>query len=774
MTELDVRTIPGYVVHERLESSAVGTTYLASRVSDGYPVVLQVLTSKFSHPAAAAALRLAIDDVSDIRHPVIPTIWEVGEADGLLYTISNAVEGRSLAALLADQRRLPHDETLAVATELADALEMLSSAGIVHGAITPRTVWINDRARSPSAPYVSLRGFGTTPLLAHHAHTDRQRPPPADLLYVAPEQVNGDPPTDRSDQYALACLVLHALTGDPLFDRPTIDALFSAHRTQLPDDAHLRADELPRRVVDGLRRALAKDPADRFDSSMVFATTIGGTARRSWSWMIEEASTIETTGPAGEAPLQIDLRDDVGPPAPTTVDTPDRSDVRSAHTGHDRAAPPADDERLTARSLADLDWLPPSATRAGPRRRVTPPPTPPRTDTAPGSEPLPGKWRRWASVGLVLVAIAAGVAAVAPTLLAPRSTDETTGVAGPPTTGTTQEIEATWRTKIANGPVTELIAAEEELFDAAGAQLSSLDQETGQQRWTTTVDGAVGELAVMGLAVIAQTPGGFIALDRGTGEPLWRSADTDLPAVEAFAVGRGRMFAAGPPADGGLAIHAIDPAAGEVGWSMAAEDGGSRDSAVGLAYDGSERGGRTLYVATDEQLYAFDTTTREIEWQIPVSDPHPASLTAVAGAVLVIDNAGRLCRYDAADGGLAWSECAQLERPRTTVSMVQVRDSRVIVAGTHEIMAVDFTSGKTQWRIVTEQELQPAMASNPAATFIAAPDGTVEALTQGNGASLWESAPFGEISAMTATDHAVFVTTVDGRLTRLEAPSGEN
>jgi outer membrane protein assembly factor BamB len=157
-----------------------------------------------------------------------------------------------------------------------------------------------------------------------------------------------------------------------------------------------------------------------------------------------------------------------------------------------------------------------------------------------------------------------------------------------------------------------------------------------------------------------------------------------------------------------------------------------------------------------------------------VSGPQAASLTAVGGAVLVIDDDGRLCRYDAGDGSRAWTECAVLERAQAPVAIVEVRNSRVIVAGSHEIMSVDFTSGRTQWRIVSDDELQPAVASNRAATYIAAPDGTVEALAQRNGATLWESAPFGEISAMTATGTSVFVTTSDGRLTRLEAPIDDN
>jgi outer membrane protein assembly factor BamB len=168
-------------------------------------------------------------------------------------------------------------------------------------------------------------------------------------------------------------------------------------------------------------------------------------------------------------------------------------------------------------------------------------------------------------------------------------------------------------------------------------------------------------------------------------------------------------------------------------------------------------------------LTAYDTTTREPRWRASIEGGRPETLTTIAGAVLLLTDDGRLCRYDADAGSPVWGACAALERQDTDARIVSVRDSRVIVAGTHEVMSVDFTSGRRQWRITSDRELQPAVTTNPTATYIAATDGTIEAIGQRDGASLWETAPFGPVSAMTATDEAVFLATEDGRLTRLEA-----
>lgn len=764
MTELGVRTIPGYVVHERLETSLVGATYLASRVSDGYPVLLQIVSGDHGGAVDASSLRTAIDAVAGIRHPVIPTIREVGEADGMPYTISNAVEGRSLASTLATRPRLPHDQTLAMCTELADALEILASAGVVHGAISPCTVWVNDRSRSPSAPYVSLHGFGAAAVLAHRLRAERQRPPPPDVLYVAPEQIAGREPSDRTDQYALACMTLHCLTGAPPFERTTIDALFDAKRSAAADDSVLHAVQLPHRIVDGLRRALATDPADRFDSSMSFALAIGGPAHRSWSWMIEDTSAPDSAEPHSGAPREIDIRDDVGPTAASGGRSPRTpTDERGTVIG-------AEEPPLTARSLAEVDWLPASATRTGPQRPVKPP----RSHGTDDRSAAPGRGRarrrRSLGVGLVVVVIAAVAAAVALTRAAPQRTTAAPEVAVQPTGASALEIEAAWRRPVADGPLTHLVPADDGLLGATRDSVTSLNPETGLGRWRTVVDAAVTDVTTVGPTAIVTTANGLTALDRANGDVVWRSEDTALSDVDDVATGRGRMFAAVSDRSGRLTVHAMDPRTGEIGWSIAGQSTRTADRPAAIAFDGSERGGRSLYVAHADQLYSFDTITRRLRWTVALPDVRPASLTAIGGAIVAVDEDGLLCRYDARDGGLAWSECATLERPNTPLSIVQVRNRRVVVAGSNEIMSVDFTSGRTLWRIVSDLQMQPAIASNRSATFIAAPDGTVEALAQRNGASLWESAPFGGITAMTATERTVFVATDDGRLTRLETP----
>lgn len=763
MAELDVRTIPGYLVHERLEVSTVDVTYLASRISDGYPVTLQILTEEFSDTAAATTLRSAIDQIATIRHPVIPTVWDVGEADGQLYTISTAIEGRPLAATLAEQRHLSHDQTLAICTELADALETLAVAGIAHGALSPHTVWINDRDRSPSAPYVSLRGFGTTPLLARSVRTDRQQPPPSDVLYAAPEQIDGGQATDRSDQYALAAMVLHGLTGTPLFDSPTLDALFAAHLSQVPDDEQLHAGELPEQLVDGLRRALAKDPADRFDNSMTFTIAIGGAGHGSWTPAFDAPAAGRNALSSAPHARDGGLSDDADQPRHNVawpLDNPQDAAGRPV-PGSDAARPRADGDRT-------------SYAAAQARQRSTDDRSGPVASRSRARGVAPGRWRRWVGAALVLVAVVAAAAAFVPTLLSPPSTTPDDNVAGQLENPAMGEIEATWSHPVANMPMTHIETADEELIGAGGTRVASVNQETGQQEWATTVGAEVTDLLVTGPMVIARTGDGFVGLDVSNGEQRWRSADTGLPEIDAFVAGRARMFGAGPADDVGVAVHAIDPTTGEVGWSIDIPEADAGGEPIGLAYDSSESGRRSLYVTAGDELFAYDTTTREQRWTVDVRGAQAASLTASGGAALVVNADGWLCRYDGSDGSQAWPKCATLERAGTPVSLVEVAGDQVGVATTREILAVDLEDGETRWRVTPEQDLQPAMEAGDAAIVIADSDGIVEDLAQQDGAPQWASAPFGDVNAICATDRTVFVATAGGQLARLDDPADES
>lgn len=758
MPELSLRTIPGYVVHELLETDLVSATYLAERQSDGYPVVLQVIAEEFDEPELNVAFYDAYERVTRIRHPVLPAVWDVGRHDGVLYSVTGAVEGRSLASTLARAGQLPVDTTLSVCSELADALDTLHAADVVHGALNPYTVWINDRERVPSAPWVSLRGFGTTPLLSHRASMDRVDPPPADLLYVAPEQIRRQEATGRVDQYALACMVVHCLTGAPPFERSTINALIGAHLFAAPRAADGRWDVLQPNVVAAVQRAMAKDPGDRFALCDAFATAIGGNRQRSWTWMIADAlDQVEDDEPP-------DLTD----PAPLAAVGWDGATGASPMTTDDRERERSVYDDVTARALAEADWLPGGSTETAATERLnlaeSLPPFSPSAATVRRFDPQVLRW-------LVILAASIIIVTTLLTLLA-RSADRTpvaprqdTQHAPEPAVPPPQ-VGPVWERTVATQPITTMLGSGHSVVSAAGDVVSVMDPTTGQPHWQATVNNRVVEIAVLERVVVARTADALYGFEERTGRELWNTADDPI-APSAMAMGHTSLYAVAVDGDTSVSVRALTPATGEVEWLI---DGlaatGPDTSAV---YDRSRLGEQMLYVLNGSRLHAIETANQRRRWQTTLEQPQVGSLTAIAKAIMVINTAGEVCRYGMQDGDEVWTRCAALQSAPGAQAVVRTRNARVLIRSAREIAAVDFTSGVSHWRVTDETGFQDPFTANTDMAFVAHADGSIEAIDHQRGVERWRSQPLGDVTAITAGDDAVYVATADSRLVRFDA-----
>lgn len=778
MTELGLRTIPGYIIHELLETDLVGATYLAERQSDGYPVTLQVVAEELIDGEAAASYQAALERVADIGHPVVPAVWDVGNSDGLLYSVTGAVEGHSVASTLASGRALNSDQVRSICSELADALDILHAADIVHGAVNPHTVWINDRELAPSAPWVTLRGFGSAVLLSHHVTVEREEPPPSDVLYVAPEQIRREELTGRIDQYALACMVVHCLTGAPPFDRATANALFGAHLFAAPRTLEPRWQDMEPHVGEAVLRAMAKDPADRFPTCGAFATAIGGDASRSWTWMLQEAlglaSDDEGDDPDGGAPSSVTVE------RPVASESEPADAMRDPHPGA-RPSPPAPaagetsgnappPRRLTAHALAQADWLPGGSDGAPPK------PQEGTTEALPlFSDSAASRWsldaRQWRKLVAAVVALALIIVMAVIATRRPASVD-TAQAPGQPRAAVAAGVEPVWQRAIGSQGATTLTETGASIVSGAGGVLSTFDRATGAQRWRTRLDGQVTQIAAIDGTIIARTKQAVYGFAEETGQQLWDTAGDSSP-WETMAAGRNRVFGIATTNEGSrLVIHALDPATGATAWSL--DDVATAPApATAAVFDRSRLGGQMLYVLHGSRLHAIATRNQRENWQIALDEPQIESLTAIAKAILVIGEDGQICRYGMQDGDAVWTACAPLANAEATQSVINTRSGRVIVSGAHEVAAVDFTRGTRQWQVTEQSGFQEASAANEDAAFVAHADGTVEAIAHDRGERQWRSEPFGTITAMTADRDAVYVATADGRLTRLPSPGAD-
>jgi serine/threonine protein kinase len=191
--------------------------------------------------------------IGRLNHPNILEVYDIGEADGHLYAVLPLVEGRTLAALLREQRVLQPDHVIEIARQVALALAQTHQAGFVHGDIKPSNVLISSSGR------VLLLDFDLAYLAGEPSFTDigTIRGTPA---YMSPERIRGEHIDTGSDVFSLGVVLYECLTGE----RPFSGATEGERVRNLVQCAPRSPVEINPSVPPGVARiiltALEKDP----------------------------------------------------------------------------------------------------------------------------------------------------------------------------------------------------------------------------------------------------------------------------------------------------------------------------------------------------------------------------------------------------------------------------------------------------------------------------------------------------------------------------------
>ncbi|MCA9623233.1 MAG: serine/threonine protein kinase [Myxococcales bacterium] len=222
-------------------------------------------------------------------------VHDSGRHGGVSFLVMDYVEGRSLEDVLQAETRLSDRTLVALAHQLANALDVAHAAGIWHRDLKPANVMVQERDGELSA---KLADFGVAKALDTALEVDLPRTTSTGTLvgspaYVSPEQIGGEAPAASSDRWSLAVLLYEALTGRLPFDAPTLSQLLIA----IAGKAHVPPSAIEPRWVSldaFFDRALHKEPAQRFESA--------GSLARAFEQAIGEVGVGATTMPEAEIP----------------------------------------------------------------------------------------------------------------------------------------------------------------------------------------------------------------------------------------------------------------------------------------------------------------------------------------------------------------------------------------------------------------------------------------------------------------------------------------
>ncbi len=242
----------------------------------GRPVAVKQLRADLAvDPTFQARFRREAQSAAGLNHPLIVAVYDTGEEPdptsgiSIPYIVMELVEGTTLRDVLRDGRKILPERALELTAGVLDALAYSHKAGIIHRDIKPANVML-----TPTGG-VKVMDFGIARAVADTSATMTQTAAVIGTAqYLSPEQARGETVDSRSDIYSAGCLMYELLVGRPPFtgDSPVSVAYQHVREPPVPPS---QIDPVITPDIDAIAlRALAKDPADRYQTARDMKTDI--------------------------------------------------------------------------------------------------------------------------------------------------------------------------------------------------------------------------------------------------------------------------------------------------------------------------------------------------------------------------------------------------------------------------------------------------------------------------------------------------------------------
>jgi hypothetical protein len=262
----------------RLEGEAgrggMATVYQAYDLRHDRRVAVKVLR----HHSGLAAERLLreIQLAAPLSHPHIVPIYDSGQVEGVPYLVMPLIEGESLRDRLLRDQRLPVEDAVRIARDVADALSYAHTRGVIHRDIKPENILLSEG-------HALVTDFGVALAARRNEPTERRLTDEGLVVgtaeYMSPEQASGESALDgRSDIYSLGCVLYEMLTGaSPFSGSSAREVLTRRFRDPLPNVRDARPEVSPT-LQRAIATALSFDPGERFATASGFIRALNGEA----------------------------------------------------------------------------------------------------------------------------------------------------------------------------------------------------------------------------------------------------------------------------------------------------------------------------------------------------------------------------------------------------------------------------------------------------------------------------------------------------------------
>ena len=255
-----------YQVQEKIGEGAMADVYRAYDPSIRRALAIKVMKSQYSRePEYASRFLREAKAAGALSHPHIATIYDVGEISAQPYIVMELLEGKPLSEHMSEKGRLPHDQVLKIAIQLADALNYAHGLGVIHRDIKPSNIML-----LPASDSIKLVDFGIARVNEADGvfDADHLKTQVGQVLgtprYMSPEQALGKPIDGRSDLFSLGVVIYEMITGKKAFGGASAATLALQITQEDPEPIAKVAPETPRGLQFIVAKLLSKRPERRF------------------------------------------------------------------------------------------------------------------------------------------------------------------------------------------------------------------------------------------------------------------------------------------------------------------------------------------------------------------------------------------------------------------------------------------------------------------------------------------------------------------------------
>jgi serine/threonine protein kinase/Tol biopolymer transport system component len=287
-----------YEILAPLGAGGMGEVYRANDTRLGRIVAIKILPATIAaDPIAKQRFEREARAISNLNHPNICVLYDIGEQDGVDYIVMEFLEGETLAKRL-EKGALPTGQALKIGAQIAEALDKAHRSGIVHRDLKPGNIIL-----TPSG--AKLLDFGlakeSSPLADMATMTATIRNSPitqqgtivGTFQYMSPEQVEGRELDGRSDIFSLGAVLYEMLTGKRAFEGKTQLSVASAILESEPAPMQTVRPLTPANLDHAICRCLTKDREDRWQTARDLASEL--------KWIGEHGSQASASAVHGAA-----------------------------------------------------------------------------------------------------------------------------------------------------------------------------------------------------------------------------------------------------------------------------------------------------------------------------------------------------------------------------------------------------------------------------------------------------------------------------------------